>query len=56
MEKKSEQQPKREAPAGFRVTRWNGMRNYECTRCPFATLDEERAREHSKKHGGGEQQ
>lgn len=33
-------------PAGYRVTKWAGLDNYECERCPFATLDGPRIREH----------
>jgi hypothetical protein len=32
----------------WRVGRWGGHANYECERCAFATLDEERMQEHQR--------
>lgn len=29
---------------------WNGEPNYECTACPYATLDEELIKQHVTKH------
>ena len=39
-------EPAAEAPQGYRVGKWAELDNYECERCPFATLELPRILEH----------
>lgn len=51
--KRRKSAPARATAAGpYRVGRWNGLPNYECAHCAFATLELSRIEAHAKqKHG-----
>lgn len=34
----------------YKVSNWNGRKNYTCNRCPFASLDEAVIKAHVKIH------
>ena len=40
----------------YKVGTWAGFDNFECIYCPYATLDEDLAREHALKHWIAQQQ
>ena len=37
----------------FTENEWHELKNYQCSKCPFATLDEKLIKEHARWHKRG---